>query len=251
MTATAGMINEQQRAQFHDEGYFILEEAISAADLAMLREECDSFIAKIDAEMDQKGIQTNGISHKGNRYFISNRYKESARLHEFLFGELMAEVCRVTLGDGAFLFHEQFVVKAAEKGMKFAWHQDSGYVGYPHRAYVTCWCTLDDVTEENGTVYILPYSRAGNPGLIEHIREEGTNDLVGYHGDDPGIPVIAPAGSVAVFSSLTFHRSGRNQTPHPRRIYLPQYSAEPIIRPNGQLHAFAEPLLRGGERVGR
>lgn len=249
MTVTPAMITEKQRQQYHEEGYFILEGVIPPADLAMLREECDMFIAKIDAEMEQRGIETNGISHKGNRYFISNRYKESARLDTFLFGDLMAEVCKATLGDEAYLFHEQFVVKAAEKGMKFAWHQDSGYVGFPHRPYLTCWCTLDDVTEENGTVYILPYSRAGTTNLIEHKREEGTNDLVGYHGDDPGIPVIAPAGSIAVFSSLTLHRSGRNQTQNARRIYLPQYSAEPIIRPDGRLHTFAEPLLRAGERV--
>ena len=43
----------------------------------------------------------------------------------------MADVCRATLGDTAYLFWEQYVVKGAEAGMKFSWHQDSGYVGYP------------------------------------------------------------------------------------------------------------------------
>ena len=57
-------------------------------------------------------------------------------------------------------------MKGAEQGMKFAWHQDSGYVKWynpttEHKPYVTCWCTLDDVSEENGTVYLLPHSRGG------------------------------------------------------------------------------------------
>jgi ectoine hydroxylase-related dioxygenase (phytanoyl-CoA dioxygenase family) len=161
----------------------------------------------------------------------------------------MAEICRATLGPDVYLFNEQYVIKAAEKGMKFAWHQDSGYVGYPHREYLSCWCALDDMSEANGTVYMLSYDRAGGRDTVAHKREAGSNDLVGYHGDDPGVPVICPAGSIAVFSSNCFHRSGTNTTSAMRRVYLAQYSAEPIIRPDGRVHSFAEPLLKDGHIV--
>jgi hypothetical protein len=43
----------------------------------------------------------------------------------------------------------------------------------------------------------------------------------------------APAGSIAVFSSVCFHRSGPNRTSKMRCIYLPQYSAEPILSADG------------------
>jgi hypothetical protein len=60
----------------------------------------------------------------------------------------------------------------------------------------------------------------------------------------------APAGSIAVFSSVCFHRSGPNRTHNMRRIYLPQYSAEPILSADGsQLWAFAEPFLKDGQVV--
>lgn len=243
------LVGEDLREHYRTEGYFILESVIPEAHLELLRAECERLMDVVDAEMDQRGTNTAGINHRSNRYFISNRHKSGDRLGEFLYSDLMAEICHATLGDEAFLFHEQFVVKAAEKGMPFAWHQDSGYIGYPHRPYLTCWCALDDVNEENGTVYILPRSRSNTEGLVEHTREKGTNDLVGYHGDDPGIPVIVPAGSIAVFSSLIFHRSGRNTTDKLRRVYLPQYSAEPIYRPDGGLHAFGIPLLHDGKNV--
>ena len=216
----------------------------------MLREQCQAFIAKMDAEMEARGQSVEGITHKGKRYFIANRYRESQRMRDFIFSPLMAAICRATLGDDVYLFHEQWVVKGAEQGMKFAWHQDSGYVGYPHRPYLTCWCTLDDVNEENGTAYILPHSRAGTrEKIFDHVVEQGTNDKVGYHGDDPGVPIIAPAGSIACFSSYTFHRSGANTSPHLRRIYLPQYSRDPIVKPNGLLWNFAVPFLRDGKVV--
>ena len=137
-------------------------------------------------------------------------------------------------------------------GMPFAWHQDSGYVGHPHRPYLSCWCALDDMTEENGTVYVLPYARAGGKEIVEHRREEGSNDLVGYFGLDPGEPALIPAGSVVVFSSVTFHRSSANRTTYPRRVYMAQYSAEPILNETGErLLAYAEPFYRDGRCVRR
>ena len=124
----------------------------------------------------------------------------------------MAEVVRAALGESAYLFNEQYVVKAAEKGLKFGWHQDSGFVGYPHRPYLSCWCALDEVSVENGTVNLLPYSRAGARELVEHLKDEETSDMVGYFGDDPGEPVVVDAGSIACFSSVCFHRSGATRS---------------------------------------
>jgi ectoine hydroxylase-related dioxygenase (phytanoyl-CoA dioxygenase family) len=243
-------ISPQQQQQYRDEGYFILERCIPPAHLELLREECARFIALIDAEMERAGTNVQGLNHRGSRYFIANRSRESARLREFLFSELMADICRATLGEEAYLFWEQYVVKCAEVGMKFSWHQDSGYVGYDHRPYLSCWCALDDMTEENGTVYLLPYSRAGTRQRLEHRRDAASNDLVGYHGEDPGIAVVVPAGSIAVFSSVSFHRSGANRTGAPRRVYLAQYSAEPLLKQDGSgPWGLAQPLLKAGERV--
>ena len=146
--------------------------------------------------------------------------------------------------------NEQYVVKSAEQGIPFSWHQDSGFIDYPHRPYLTCWIALDDMTEANGTVYLLPYSRAGTRDVVEHVRDQETGDLVGYFGDDSGDPVIVPAGSIACFSTTLFHRSGPNTTDRVRRVYVAQYSAEPILSEDGsQPRRLAEPLLVDGKRV--
>lgn len=244
---TQPLITEQQKQQFRDEGWMLLPGVVPAAHLEMMREVCGQFIAACDAEMDAAGETRRGLDVKGSRYFICNRHK-GTRLVEFIYSDLMAEVCRATLGDTAYLFWEQFVVKGPEKGAKFSWHQDSGYVGTPHRPYLTCWVTLDAVSEANGTVYLLPYSRAGTREVLPHKQNPETNDLEGYFGDDPGDPVIAPAGSIACFSSTVLHRSGFNTSSGWRRVYLPQYSAEPLRRPDGSLAGFAEPFMINGER---
>jgi ectoine hydroxylase-related dioxygenase (phytanoyl-CoA dioxygenase family) len=232
--------------RFRDEGFFVLERVLSADQLEALRGECQRFIDERDREMDRLGVDTLDLDHRGRRYFV-HAYDKSPTVRRFLFSELMAQIARNALGDTVYLFNEQYVVKAAEQGMRFAWHQDSGFISYPHRPYLTCWIALDDVSEANGTVYLLPYARAGTRDVVEHVHDDETKDMIGYFGDDPGEPVVVPAGSIACFSSTLFHRSGPNTTDSARRIYVAQYSAEPILSEDrsGPRH-LAEPLLTDG-----
>jgi ectoine hydroxylase-related dioxygenase (phytanoyl-CoA dioxygenase family) len=249
------IVSDEQRQLFHAEGYMILEEVIPPDMLVMLREECSYFIGYMDALMDTSGKGVADITHRGKRYFINNRYRLSTRLWRFIFSPLMAEVTQAALGPNVYLFHEQWVVKGAEQGMKFAWHQDSGYLKYQdqqtkHKPYLTCWCPLDDVSEANGTVYLLPHSRGGTSHtIVDHTKEAGTNDLIGYTGTDPGIPIIAPAGSMVAFTSFNLHRSGANTTPRMRRVYLPQYASEPIYDQEGKQWNLAVPFVKDGEIV--
>ena len=249
------IVTNEQKAQFKSEGYCVIENVIDPDILTMLREECAYFLGYIDATMDERETVTIGISHKGKRYFIANRYKQSNRLHNFLFGKLMAEITQTPLGHEVFLFNEQWVIKGAEQGMKFSWHQDSGYVKFrdpdlKHKPYLSCWCTLDDVNISNGTIYILPHSRGNTRNLVHsHTKETVTNDLVGYQGNDPGIPIIAPAGSIVAFTSYNFHRSNPNSTNHMRRIYLAQYTSEEIRQNSGELWALAVPFISSGKSI--
>jgi ectoine hydroxylase-related dioxygenase (phytanoyl-CoA dioxygenase family) len=230
-----------QSNRFQKEGFFVLENVVPEADLEALRGECQRFIDERDREMDRLGVDTIDLDHRGSRYFV-HAYGKSPAVERFLRSDLMRRVAATALGSTVYLFNEQYVVKAAERGMKFGWHQDSGFIPYAHQPYLTCWIPLDDVDEENGTVYLLPFSRAGVRDVVEHVRDEETNDLVGYFGDDPGDPVSVPAGSIACFSSTLFHRSGANTTDRVRRVYLAQYSAEPILNEDGRPRHLAERL---------
>jgi ectoine hydroxylase-related dioxygenase (phytanoyl-CoA dioxygenase family) len=241
------MITPNHIRQYQDEGYFILERAITGDALARLQERCMHFV-----DRERSAAATSGMTRhqQDGKFFITFPASQDPQVADFVFGEMMSEVARATAGDEAVLFYDQFVVKGPERGQSFAWHQDSGYVQFPHRPYVTCWVALDDVDETNGTVSVLPYSRAGTRERIEHVRNEATSDMVGYHGDDPGELVIVPAGSIAVFSSTVFHRSGVNTTPNYRRVYVVQYAPEPMINRQGKVASRADPVLKGGKRVG-
>lgn len=247
----APALSPETLAHFQREGYAILPRYMPPEVLAAVRRDCDAEIARRDAEMEAKGIRVDGITHYKRRYFLANSYTRNAAVRNWVFGDEMAAVVRAALGGTAQLFLEQFVVKGCDAGTKFGWHQDSGYVGFPHREYLSCWIALDDMSEANGSISVLPYSRAGaDPRTIKpHVHEDGTNDMIGYQGDDPGIVATIPAGSLVMFSSRLFHRSGDNRTHALRRAWLIQYTVEPLYKPDGSLLILAEPFLEDGRRI--
>lgn len=246
-----------QKEQFASEGYAIFESALNGPMLDILREQCSRFVAREDARMDELGVDTIGITHRGRRYFANQCQRTQPELRTMLFSAVMADVCRATLGDDAYFFFDQFVVKGPEGGMSFSWHQDSGYVvgnGGPvdHLPYLTCWCPLDDATAENGTVRLLPYSSvpASREGILPHRRQEGTNDLVGWTDDTGAVTIDATAGSIVAFSSRLLHSTGPNRSSRMRRVYLAQYTPEAMLDPGTRhLRNNAVPLLRRGEQV--
>ena len=250
---------EAQREQFAREGYAVFERVLEGEMLELLREQCAAFVAREDARMDAAGVDSLGISHRGRRYFANECQREQPALRRMLFSQTMADVCRATLGDDAYFFFDQYVVKGPEGGLPFGWHQDSGYVvgnGGPvdHAPYLTCWCPLDDVTIENGTVRVLPFDEVplSRDWILPHERQPGSNDLVGYKGNAEGVAVEVPAGSVVAFSSRLLHATGANRTPNMRRVYLAQYTPEVMLNPGTRrLRRNAVPLVLDGKQVTR
>lgn len=243
-------VTEDHLKQFHDEGFFVLEQVIPEQVLDDLRTECQKSLDTQIEDMERVGAETLGLSHKEKRYSLPCRHEESPSLEQFLFGDLMMEVVGSVLSPDAYLFLELFVVKWPRTGLPFAWHQDSGYLlGNPHKPYLSLWCALDDMTEENGALYVLPYSHTGSRAVVQHEKDKSVNDLVGYQGSDPGVALPVPSGSIIALSSTTFHSSGPNLTDHPRRAFLASYSPEPITDRKGRLWNQAVPFIQGGKRI--
>ncbi|MDJ0637585.1 MAG: phytanoyl-CoA dioxygenase family protein [Paracoccaceae bacterium] len=224
-------------SEYRRDGYTVLPNGLSDAELSMLRQTCDTLLAEPPKD-GGAGLHNIGLGEA--RRFLRHRHGDFPELKTFVLGKTMADIARQCLGAEPYLFNEQFVVKGAGKGASFAWHQDSAYVGFDHTPYVTIWMALDDTSEANGCVYLLPRDIDANPQIDPHEWQDDTNELNGYFGDDPGLPMECTAGTVVAFSSITLHRSGPNTTDRPRRAYIAQYSAEPIRDPKtGELKRFA------------
>ncbi len=248
---TKTQISIMQTQQYQTEGFFILENALAPELLALARDCCDAALRAAELKRAQMPSpdNTNQKTLKSRRPdFLKLPHQSHPELDRLIFSPIMAEICRATIGEEAYLYYDQFVVKSPRTGTTITRHQDSYYVGGPHRPYINCWCVLDDVNEANGTVRLLSYERAGTRELLPALwTEQGKS---AYRHEDPGIPVIVPAGSIAVFSSLVIHASGANLTDQPRRVYVIQFSPEPVLDPDTQqVQWLARPFLKSGLSV--
>lgn len=243
-------ITNQQKENFLKEGFLIVPGFLTSDELEAVRDICDSSIQQVEEEMRNKNITEDRINVLGKKYFIKDVRKKYQEIKKIIFSEKTTEVCKATIGDTAYLHNEQFVVKMTDKSSSFAWHQDSGYSVYQggaaeHKPYLTCWVALDDMSEENGTISILPFSRSPSRDLIEHKWDTEANAMVGYKGPDEGDFVNVKAGSLVAFSSFLLHKSGANVTDRPRRSYFMAFTPELFTYADDpeKIYSSGEPLI--------
>jgi len=120
------------------------------------------------------------------------------------------------------LYHEQGINKPPHATTLLPWHQDNGYTPTIPEQYISCWLALDDAGPENGGLYLIPGSHKN--GTLDHHRGGTGYFMVGYEGDEEGVPAYVKRGELLVFSSLMLHRSGVNSTDDKnRRAWIIQY----------------------------
>lgn len=227
-------------AAYRSNGFAVAPNAITAQELSDLRGICDALTAEQDAGPKAGEHDIN----LANRRFLAHRHGDFPALADFILRSTGARLAREYLAcDQPYLFNEQFVVKGAGDGGAFAWHQDGAYVGFDHAPYLSVWIALDDVSQANGCVRVLPRDLDSDETLVPHRDDPVAKNLIGYDGDDPGVPAEGPAGTAVMFSSATLHCSGNNTSGAQRRALLVQYSSEPICWPDtGKVKRFATPV---------
>ena len=215
-TITAG-----QQQQFEDVGYFVLENVFTQAEMDEIAGYIEAFQRCAEERLKAKG-GAEGISRAGEIVFDSHLAEQDENIRAFCKREEFVAITTQMLGPNIDLYWNQSVFKGPEGTKEFPWHQDDGYTSVDPSPYLTLWLALNDATPENGCISVLPASH--KRGLVEH--RPSPIGLVCHELDDPdqGLRVPVKGGSMAVFSSLTMHKSGPNSTQGTRKAYVIQYS---------------------------
>lgn len=131
------------------------------------------------------------------------------------------------LGAGATLFQDVLMVKHPRHA-PFPWHQDYAYWPVDRPEGVVIWVPLDPVGPENGGLAVAPGSHRDGPGPAVDLHTGAPQ--VGSVGGLPSelrafIPEMDP-GDAVVFHALTWHGSGPNRSPLPRRAWSSSWVSE-------------------------
>jgi ectoine hydroxylase-related dioxygenase (phytanoyl-CoA dioxygenase family) len=138
----------------------------------------------------------------------------------------LVEVVQRLIGPDLLLFRSTLMLKPARHGSAHALHQDSAYWPMDPPALVTVSIMLNDATEENGCLRIIPGSHRWGLHEWGQIAVQKEEEIVP---DETKLDLSRqmllplPAGSALFFHSLTVHGSGPNRSPNPRNTALYAY----------------------------
>jgi ectoine hydroxylase-related dioxygenase (phytanoyl-CoA dioxygenase family) len=240
-------ITDAQRQQFEQDGFFLLENVFTTAEMDELAAHIEGFQKRHEEALRAAG-GTSDISRAGEITFTDHLAEQDENIKAFCKRPEFVAITTQMLGPDIDLYWNQSVFKQPEGTKDFPWHQDDGYTPVEPSPYLTLWLALNDATPENGCISVLPGSH--KRGLVPH--EPSPIGQVCYSNDDPnqGVQVPVKSGSMAVFSSLTFHKSGPNTSNGPRKAYVIQYSKSPLRHADSGEPIHNEiAVARGGQAV--
>ena len=108
-----------------------------------------------------------------------------------------------------------------------AWHQDEVYIPTRDRSLVGAWIAVDDATEQNGCLRVIPGSH--RTGYLYPQRDHGNPEEFDFseesYGFEPNgeIPVPVEAGTLVFFNGYLLHRSFKNRGDGYRRSLVNHY----------------------------
>jgi ectoine hydroxylase-related dioxygenase (phytanoyl-CoA dioxygenase family) len=252
-------LGADQLTRFDEDGFFVVENAFTRAELAPVIAELDGYEAQADAFLATREDERLAIAERGAIVFAPHLVERSPLLADFACHPTLLSICADLIGPDVDLYWDQAVYKKPEKPRAFPWHQDNAYAFVRPQQYLTCWVALNAATLDNGCPHVAPGLH--RQGTLAHRYVEP----LGFEAfDAPPRSVAAPvgAGGIVVFSSLTPHLTGPNCSDAVRKAYILQYTpagavvlrgdprSEPIPEPVGGTPS-QFPVLRGGCAVPR
>jgi ectoine hydroxylase len=242
-------LNEEQVKGYLQEGYLRLPGVFSDEEIDALQAET-ARMSEMDVpqrvlEEDSDLVRTIYGSHDINDLF--SRLVRDPRA---------VEPARQLLDDDVYIFQTKLNPKAPLRGDVWEWHQDFLYWsrddGMPRPDVVNVCVFLDDVTEFNGPLFVIP-------GSHHSVLDEDTMTMregwwAGHHSDTADgrhkleraalarmvdrhglLSVTAPRGSVCIFHPCLLHSSPPNLAPYFRTmIHIRYCSVNNVLKPMGQ-----------------
>jgi ectoine hydroxylase-related dioxygenase (phytanoyl-CoA dioxygenase family) len=200
---TCGMISRQQH-QLDEQGYVVLESAMSAE---LLRELRNRILELFDEEGDRAGHEFRTEEHA---HRLANLVDKGEVFRRAIVLPAVLDLVKHVIGDDCKL--SSLNARSADPGADVGQplHVDMGAIA-DEKGYWVCntvWL-LDDFTPDNGPTRMVPGSHKWGSR-----PQDMMSDPYAPHPDE--VLLIAPAGSIAVMNAHMWHGGTANRTGSPR-----------------------------------
>jgi ectoine hydroxylase-related dioxygenase (phytanoyl-CoA dioxygenase family) len=212
-------------AFYREHGYLVVEDVLDPAQLTTLRKAVALMLEGARGLTGNTDVYDLEDSHTPAAPRV-RRLKQPHRNHpafgELIRSESILRLLRPLLGDSIRLQTSKLNLKAAGYGAPVEWHQDWAYYPCTNQDVLALGVLLDDFTEENGAMMVVPGSHTG-PILDHHFdgRFCGAIDpAASGHDFGRAVKLLAPAGAVTLHHARTIHGSAPNLSGASRNFLL-------------------------------
>ena len=223
-------LSESEIAHYRTEGFVVVESLFKADDLrrvdATIRAMVDRALSGEDMshvlELEPEPVDGQRVPRR-----VYNPYDQHETFRNLANDPRLLDRIESLVGPDFNLQHSKLNMKPAKVGSVVDWHQDLAYFPHTNDDLVTTLVYLDDATEENGCLQVLPRH---HHHYFNHATPDGkfsgmiTENLDGNRFGRP-VSLAAPAGSAIFMHCITPHSSLPNRSTRPRRTLIFEYRA--------------------------
>lgn len=232
-----GILDNEQIEAFRRDGAIVAENAVSAEALAALRSVFSVWVEESRAHDAPYGQICDGrprfdieddhapdhpsLRRVASPTDISDVYATVA------FDSAMTDMAADLLGPDVRFHHAKVNSKLPHTKTEVKWHQDFPFDPHSNDDTLTALLFLDDVTEQNGPLRIVPGSHRGP--LLSHFHNGVFTGAVSEEAaarfEAEAVACTGPAGAVCLMHSRVAHASTANDSALPRTLYIVTYAA--------------------------
>ncbi len=224
-------LTDEQIEQYRVEGFVVIESALSTDKLL----EIDRVIRELAKQALASGEYSDLMEIEPESQAagdpvprrIYNPYEQHEAFRGLANDDCILDRVESLIGSDIGLQHSKLNMKPAKVGSVVEWHQDLSYFPHTNDDLVTTLIYLDDATEENGCLQVLPRHHSH---FFDHHLPDGmfagmVTEEIGDGRFGRPAALAAPAGSVIFMHCMLPHSSLPNRSDKGRRTLIFEYRA--------------------------
>ncbi len=254
-------LSQEQIEAFRETGVLVVENAVTPAQLSDLRRDFDAWVEESRAQDESYGKTLDGrprfdleASHSAMKpalrrvnapVDVSDAYRQVAR------NSRMVDMVADLIGPDLRYHHSKINSKLPGARTEVKWHQDFPFTPHSNPDLVTALLMIDEVTEENGPLEVVPGTHEGPIHSLWHGGKftGAVAEDIAARFQKRAVKCFGPAGSVCLMHTKLAHGSAPNLSSHPRTLSITVYAAADAAAcsPNPVPSTLDGEIIRGTE----